>query len=278
MDEYKIINVYLFRPSFKNVKQRCEVLSCDACDRCGMYKQGKCVVKDYLFESLRCPHSALSKEEGYTNRARNYYSWFEKKEKQYGDDLIDKLEFVDEKLCIVGGDYVYLPYPYLHNYINKIEGIVNDHFIPLKEFDEDKIKEIFDFVPMTLFDHKPIESYQEECVPKFAQHLKEVMPNRLYSFLSKYPEYKDKIDKIICEYVGRTAYIRTMTEGSVLRDCHGDEWTIDNGYLVCKNNDMNLIPFIVYKESTEVKIKISENMTYKITSNDQVNENTVFVD
>lgn len=48
MDEYKTINVHLFRPAFKNVKQRCEVLSCNACDSCDMYKQGKCVVKEYL--------------------------------------------------------------------------------------------------------------------------------------------------------------------------------------------------------------------------------------
>lgn len=201
-----------------------------------------------------------------------------KKKKQYGDDVVNKLEFVDEKLCVVGGDYVYLPYPYLHNYINKIEGIVNKHFIPLSEFNEDKIKEIIDFIPRDLMYRAPISEYQEKCVQKFVQHLHEIMPEMLNKFLEKYPKYKEEIQNLLKDYIGRTAYIRTMTNGSILCDCHNDEWIIDNGYLVCKNNDMNLIPFIKYKEPTEVKIKISENMTYTITNNNQVDENTVFTD
>ena len=277
MNDYKIINVHLFRPAFKNVKQRCEILSCNACDSCEMYKQGKCVFKEYIFNRIICPHAIMHKEEGYTNRARSFYDWFQKKEKKYGN-LVDALKYDDNKMCVVGGDYVYLPINHLHVYTNKVEGIVNSHFIPLEDFDVDKIKEIVDFVPLTLIDRAQIKEYQNKEVPKFLQQLKEVMPALYDKFFAKYPEYIEKLEDKVNDYVGRTAYIKTMVEGSVLVDCHNDKWTIESGYLVCKNTDMNLIPFISYNDHTEVKIKITDKMTYKITDNSQVTSDTVFVD
>ena len=276
MDEYKTINVHLFRPAFKNVKQRCEVLSCNACDSCDMYKQGKCVVKEYLFNDIRCPHGKIYKEEGYTNRARSYYSWFDKKKKKYGD-LVDALKFDDNKICVVGGDYVYLPMSHLCTYVNKVEGVINNHFIRLEDFVADKIKEIVDFIPLTLMERASITDYNNKEISKFLQQLKEVMPELYEEFFSKYPKYKEKLQYKINNYIGRTAYINTMTEGSVLNDC-GDKWIIEGEWLVCKKIKSSSIPFTVYNDTTEVRVKITDKMTYKITDNSQVDENTLFVD
>lgn len=276
MNDYKIINVHLFEPAFKNVKQRCEILSCNSCDSCDMYKQGKCVFKEYFLSRTACPHGRMHKEEGYTNRARSYYSWFDKKEKKYGD-LVDDLKFDDNKICIVGGDYVYLPMNHLCTYVNKVEGVVNNHFIPLEDFIVDKIREIVDFVPLTLIEHAPITDYDRKEIPKFLQQLKEVMPELYEEFFSKYPKYKEKLQYKINNYVGRTAYINTMTEGSVLNDC-GDKWIIEGEWLMCKERRSSSIPFAGYADTTEVRVKITDKMTYKITDNSQVDENTLFVD
>lgn len=271
--EYKIINVNLFHPAFKNIKQRCEVLSCNACDKCGLYKSGKCVFEN-AFERRNCIHSRFTCEEGCTKRARTYYSWFEKKKKTYGDALVDAVQLGYNKLCVVGGDYVFLPYAFFDNYVNPLKWIEKGHFVPLENFTPDAIYEICQFAPRALIGGV-ITDYQKKHIPKFLQDLSEVMPDLYKEFLEKYPDYKETAEKHVNNYIGRQAKISTLKEESVILDCHNNEWKIENGKLVCEKWK-TWLPF--GNTPTRVEITITDDMVYKITDNDSVTDKTVFLD
>lgn len=229
--------------------------------------------------NVRCPHSKFRIEEGYTKRAKSYYSWFVKKKKEYGEELVDKLEIQDSKLSIVGGDYVYLPYAHLKNYVNQIEGIINEHFIKIEEFTAQKVYEIFNFNPRALLDNGIIGSYQNKEVPKFIQHLKEIMPNIYEDFVSQYPDCNEQIEEKVSDYRGRTAKISSLKEESIIYDCHSNGWLIRNNQLVCeKCNTTLMIPFGNSNTVTKIVIDITDDMTYKITDNSVVGKKTVFID
>lgn len=274
MDNYKIINVHLFRPACKGVKQRCEVISCNATDKCELYKNKKCIMKRGFWggANVYCPHGRFIITEGYTNRARSFYSWEAKRCREY-DGYIDVLTICDEKLAVVG-DYVYLPYPHLKNYVNKIDGIISDHFLPISEFGAEKINEIYNFKPLALLGGE-ITSFQEKYIPQFLQHLNEVLPNLYHEFLETYPEYKSDIEAKVKNYIGRTATVSTLKNGSVIYDHHSNGWVIDNNQLVCDKSS-TWLPF--GKTPTKVVIDITEDMVYKVSDNKMVCEATVFVD
>lgn len=272
--EYKIINVNLFHPAFKDVKQRCEVLSCNACDKCDLFKSGKCVFQDG-FVRTNCIHSKFSSEQGYTKKARSYSGWFEKKRKLYGDALIDAVKVGYSKLCIVGGDYVFLPYSFFDNYVNPLKWVEKGHFVPIEKFNADAIYEICHYIPITLFNREEITDFQKKEIPKFLQDLSEVMPELYKEFLQKYPNYKETAEKHVSNYIGRKAKISTLKEGSVVRDCHNNGWEVRDGKLVC-DNWKTWLPF--GKTPTKTEITITDDMIYEITDNFSVTDKTVFVD
>lgn len=280
MDEsYKVINIHFIRPGIKNEKQRCEILYCNACERCELYKKNQCLNSRGFFGGLNvhCPHSRCVVEKGYTPKAKSYASWFAGKAKQYGDDLVDKLATQNTKLAIVGGDYVYLPYKHLKNFVNQIEGIIAEHFLKLEDFTTEKICEIVTFIPRASFDYAEIKTYQEKEVPRFIWHLKERFPDMYERFLSEYPQYREIFEEKEADYVGRTAKVATLRQGSVIKDCHSNKWMVTGNQIVCDRCDTSLmIPF--GKDPVRIVMDITDDMTVKITNNSMVDENTIFVD
>lgn len=275
MSEYKIINVHLFNPAFKQVKQRCEVLSCNACEKCDLYKSGNCVFSNMAFGRINCIHSKFFSEEGYTKRARSFTSWFTKKKSQYGENLVDVVKTGYGKLCIVGGDYVFLPYPFFDNYNNPLKWIERGHFVPIDKFDVEAIHTICTYRPLTLFDYEEIKDYQKKHVPKFLQDLRDTMPDLYNDFLTAYPDYKETAENHVKNFIGRKAKISTLKEGSVVLDCHKNAWKIKSGKLVCENWG-TWLPF--GRTPTKTEITITDDMIYEIKDNSSVCGNTVFVD
>lgn len=271
---YKEINARIFCPDDK--KAYCEIITCDAADSCELYAKGCCVQDGFFLLKVICPHQRINYEYGYTKRAAKYNAWLESIRYQY-KDIHNALKLSYSKLAIVGGDYVFLPYPHLKTYRSSLsENLVNDKFIPIENFDIDFIERIYSFRPLAL-DGGEISSYQNKYMPLFFKHLKELMPEKLNEFIEKYPESEEALSHYIRNHIGRTAYIYTLKDGSVLRDAHKYEWKIVGDELVCKENRMSLIPW-VQKTPTTVKIKIQKDMVYEITNNDMVTGDTIFVD
>lgn len=250
-----------------------EITYCDKYKECSFYKQGKC------FSAGRwksdCKFGSKHREMGYTSRARKYYEF---KNKWDNDECRYKLEEPDN---IVGkiGDIFVLNTGYLYEdesgryYIDTHFGKSPLIYVSKEKFTNNLIKLICEAKPRTIFDNGEIKSYQEKIVPRFLYELKTEFKEIYDSFIKEYPEYENK--KI--NFVGRKAYINTLKNRSELLDCHGNKWKIENDEIVCYNWS-TWLPFGDKRKGTETRIKITDEMTYKITDNEQVTENTKFAD
>ena len=76
-------------------------------------------------------------------------------------------------------------------------------------------------------------------------------------------------------FVGRTAFINSLKNGTELKDCHNNIWKIEDNEIVCYKWK-TWLPF--GKTPTETRIKITDDMKCKIIDNSQVDENTKFED
>ena len=248
-----------------------EITYCDKYNECSFYKQGKCFSVGRWKQN--CKFGKKSREVGYTSRAKKYYEF---KRRWDNDEYRNKLE---EPNNIVGkiGDTFVLNTGYLYeNESGKY--YIDTHFsqapliyVSKEKFTNNLIKLICDAKPRTIFESAEIKSYQEKIVPRFLYELKTEFKETYDNFIKQYPEYENK--KI--NFVGREAYINTLKNGSELLDCHKNKWKIENNYLVCyEDRTITHLPFD--GGPTEIRIKITDKMTYRITNNEQVNENTKF--
>lgn len=79
-------------------------------------------------------------------------------------------------------------------------------------------------------------------------------------------------DGIVNNRVGKTAYIYSLVDGSILATDRGT--FVKKGEYLTGTYKSSFLPFGA--NVADLKIKITEKMTYKIDDNSQVNENTVF--
>lgn len=268
--EYKLINTRVFHPAAKDVRERCEFTYCCASEMCDLYKSGMCVHDRRYFGDVRCPYGKNRQTEGFTSRAKKFYSWMEDARKTYAETL-DKVIFSTDKMAKIH-EYVFLPYPFFSNYVNPIKWIEDGHFVKASDFTTERVIEIIKYRPQAMFGGE-IERFQRESVPRFLQHLRETFPE-LYAQLEQHELFKKVSDKVD-NYIGRTAYVKTMRHGSYAVDCHKNKWEIDGSEIVCRKWS-TWLPF--GKTPTEVRIAMTDDMTAKITDNNQVCEKTRFTD
>ena len=273
MSEYKLINVRLFDPALKSVKQRCEYTYCNNSDNCALYKQRKCVHEYRYLDYTQCPYGRYGKSEGYTRKAKSFKSWFDKKREQHGE-LVDYIEIYAKKLAVIG-DYVYLPYPYLKSYVNSMDGIINKYFIKREDFTVEKIMSLVNYKPEALMGGT-IREFQNKYVPRFLQHLKEALPDIYDKFIKAYPEEAERLIRISGNYIGRTAYINTLQADVWISCSRKNIYLYDGEYLVCEDYRESFMPFGT--DTAFLKIKVNDKMTVKISNNAQVGENTIFAD
>ena len=248
-----------------------EITYCDKYNQCSFYKQEKC------FSAGRwkpnCKFGKKRIEMGYTSKAKKYYEF---KDKWKSDKNYNKLE---EPENIIGqiGDIFVLNTGHLYEnekgeyYIDTCFSTAPLIYVPEEKFNINLIKFICDAKPKTIFENSEIKSYQEKTVPRFLYELKTEFKEIYDSFIKEYPEYKNK--KI--NFIGRKAYINTLKNGSELLDCHKNKWKIEKDEIVCYNWK-TWLPF--GGTGTETRIKMTSDMTYKITDNEQVTEKTKFAD
>jgi hypothetical protein len=271
MSEYKLINVYVFHPAFKDVKERCEYTYCSNTENCELYKQKKCVNDFKFLNCIKCPYSKFSQEEGYTQKAKSFHGWMRDRKEKY-KEVLNAIQFTSDKIAKID-EYIYLPYPHLNNYVNSINGIIGEHFIKVKDFTNKKILEIINFKPQALMGGE-IKSFQKEEVPKFIQHLKEELPEIYDTFIKEYSDEAKKFAEVINNYVGRKAYIKTLKVGTYIYD-DKNKFLFDGEYLICEDYKPIFAPFDT--SGGLFKFKVEDDMVVKITNNEQVCKNTKFI-
>jgi len=249
-----------------------DIVYCEKYKECSFYKKGKCFCAGRI--GPNCKFGNKKNVQGYTSRA-NKYNEFRRKYRE--DECYSKL---DEPNNAVGqiGDVFVLNIKYLYEDKEKEKYYIDTHFgqspliyIPKEKFNNDLIKLICDGKPRTIFDNVEIKSYQEKIIPRFLYELKTEYSDIYSRFIEEYQEYK----KIEPNFIGRYAYINTLKNGTELKDCHNNIWKIENDEIVCYKW-RTWLPF--GKTPTETRIKITDDMTYKIIDNLQVDENTLFED
>lgn len=279
------INVMLYGGFDKKTKNRAEIISCDKCENCSFYRKKTCLKVSQAF-SESCKFGERSVVTGYTQRAKARYD-FDNKYKN--DECYGKLNHPSdwrvgliENVAVFNLTYAICDTKRWNNMKHEWEetgkymmretgpfSVGTYSYIPLEELDAEIVNCILKYRPMTIFDHSEIKEYKNKIVPNILFELSKLMPEKYEELINKYPEFKD----IAPNFVGRKALIKTLPEGTVLKD--RGTFVKENGYLKCDCWKSAFLPF--NSSEAEIKIKITDTMKCEITSNSQVDENTEFV-
>lgn len=276
-------DLYGGKPLFGGKEQPLEAdeIYCDCANRCTLYAQGKCLCCR-AFLSRRCPNGRVVTTQGYTTRAKKYSAF---RQKYVNDVTYGKLNYPNSDCFAIVGDMYWFRLKHVTvKKADKTESancangyVVNqaanrDSYIPVNETTPALLHQIFTYRPVTFYDHKEITAYRTEVVPNIVYAIKKTAP-MLYTWLVEYcPEYAS--NAYTPNYIGMYAYTRTLSNGSILTDCHGNRGVLKDGKIYCDSFVKGHVPFD--GKSATVVVEVSDTATYKITDNAQVDENTKF--
>ena len=249
--------------SKKSDKAKLHLISCSNKDACDLYKKGTCHYRSYNVKR-KCPYGERKLLIGYTQRAKKYSSWVLKKQEEYKEELKSDIGRPAKKLARVG-EYIYLPYSFLHTYINSM---TDELFLPRKEFNENFLNNLLEYIPRSLSGTE-IKEFRREILPKIIKHIQEDFPE-LFKLISK----REKVKEILSQFtvIGRKALVSTLKVGARVKN----KWVWDGNYLVNSRFDVLVSP--VKYEKAECKIKPKEGEVIEITSKNQVTEETEFIE
>lgn len=289
MDKQEKINVQLYggKSLFggKETPLEADIIYCDRTSECTLFKNGKCLRCRMPF-SHNCEFGRTSTIRGYTSRAAKYYSF----RKLYENDpLYHKLDY-PKALAARMGDTIYLDLKYV--WVRKddpkkthsgyrVDGYVIDEvalstscvFMPIDDLTNAILHKIVSYRPKAFMGGE-IKDYQAKIVPDMLQDLRKTAPELYARFVTEYPEYD-----FAPNYVGKAAYINSMKPGTKIVDHKGHEWLYNGEYLE-SDGDVDLSfgsPWCLSGgDKGRMWIKVTDKMTFKITDNSQVDENTRF--
>jgi hypothetical protein len=253
---------------------RAEEIVCENCEKCDLYKNKCCLRVTDGFADNYCKYGNVNKTQGYTSRAKKYYSF---RHKYTIDDTYDKLSYPHKTLISKIGDYYLLKLPYCcingGKLANNIFGS-NMSFVKCEEFNIETIKKICEFKPQSMMGNV-ITDHQEKSVPELIFQIKNNY-NELYrELIEKYPDLD-----VSPNHIGKKALLSTINVGEVMyKGCDStfyETWYWDGEYLTYKNGYISKPNICRSFSIVEYKIKPNENTYIEITDNAQVNEKTIF--
>ena len=285
MMENNYINVDIYGAATRKAPARAEYLYCENYEQCSLYKEKKCFGKTTIF-GKRCPFADISSVNlGCTPRSAKY---IEGKNKVYADPKHSILSYPTNDIYVYTcGNNVFLNIPHVTIKKDSEQNLIVDRdpislfgISSIVQTTEDKITnkvlyEICSAIPRTFFENRPIKNYQAEYIPNFLIQLKKNLPNIYNRFVKEYPEYNKSFKDI--NFVGRKAYLSTCCPDPKITytDSNGNEFHFMNeNEIYCSSYKTAFLPFNS-KEST-LKMKVTDDMTVKITDNNQVLETTRF--
>ena len=244
---------------------------CDNYENCSLYKQGKCLRVVSGYNSTDCKYGKSETIEGYTPRAAKC-SDFNKRVRS--DAVYNKLEYPRNAYAAKIGDYLFLNTTCLkldeENGTTKIDTSYSllSKYIFIKADDIELLARILKVKPIIAFGYGVDKHYQDTIVPAILTDLRRDLPDIFKALTEKYPEFDVKPD-----YVGRTAYVSTLADGSVVKDNHSTYvYDKTNGTLTGTTREYVFGNYI----DVSVTAKVDSSMTCEITDNSQVTEETVF--
>lgn len=285
--EYKTIHATIFDPharglykSKANDRAELRTVNCSNADSCPLLKTGKCILAETAFR--RCIYGKRGGLNGPTKRANGCKTWVSEQKEKYADVLC-KLKAAPSKMAVIG-EYVYLPHSFMAMN-QKVAFVQHDKFmqsgIPfvcLNNFTVETVRAIIEFKPRAM-DGGEIRDYQKEQVPRFAMHLKEVMPDLYAEAVAQIP----RLAKIVASstMVGRKALIHSLKPGTVVTKYHDnpkiptEHWTWDGEWLT--STDTVSVFWITKFTESAVKIKPAPGEAVAITDDSQVDSDTQYL-
>ncbi len=270
----KLVSTSVFNPCnalFKqprNARAKCTRIWCKL-EVCALRDAGSCSLNG-VFGGC-CLYGRLSCEVGPTPRARKFSAWIRERQKERED--IPSLGYPVCKLAFIG-EWVYLPYAHMD--MNKSLEFTGK-MLRKEDWTIGTVLQLIDFRPQPLFGYGEIASYQQEGVPLFLMHLREVALEMWARVIASRPELDTQPD-----YVGRKALVNTLAHPIEWTTKHAEypvRWRWDGKQLTSSSPD-------VYSK-TWGKVKLAEltlagvpadDAAVEVQSNDWVTERTVFVD
>lgn len=278
----------------KSAVERAEVIYCDNCDRCSLYKQGKCLRIRKFLSYNECEYGRTESIQGYSPRAAKYYDFHNKYEQ---DEFFGKLKETSGPMIAEIGDYYFVDNNYTtikdyttEQYENnrlqfyggrwfKKKGIEEYYYLSqsmfnpsggfirkedLEDLSEDGILYyLFHHTPTTIFDGNKIKSYQEKTLPDLCMNFRKLAPELATKFFAMYPNFDYKPN-----YIGKKAFIRSVKDGVVIKHRHGN-FVKQGNKLIC---DQYKDPFAPFDAKTVyMEITLTGKEVFEITSDDQVN-------
>ena len=275
------INLYGGKSIFGGKESPLEAseIYCDKASECSFYKESKCLRCRAMF-SPTCKFGKTYTVKGYTSRASKYYAF---KSKYTEDECYNKLHYPSELAAKID-DYIYLNLEYtkirkrtekddawrkdINGYLISESGFLGgDAFIPIKDISNELLHAAFTYSPRAMMGGV-IQDYKLKVVPDVLMSLKKCAPQIYNNFISEYSQYD-----LPPNYIGKYAYINTMVDGSILTDCHGNEFTLINKKLIGENIRSGFIPF---NGVMDCSVSVKDTQTYKINDNSQCDDNTKF--
>lgn len=257
-----------------------DIIYCDCSENCSFYRDNKCL-NCRSFLGATCKKGKVETIKGYTSRAKKYSEF---RARYKNDNEYGRLNYPSDLAALID-DELWLNLQFVHVrkakkddskwQINEFGYIITDGamlsnilLLPLSDLNIELLNRIFSFIPYAIMGGE-IKKYQNTTVPNIINQLKIIVPDIYYKLIQKYPKYNIKPN-----YIGKYAYVRTMTNGSILTDAHGNKAVLKDGKLYCESFTKGFVPF--RGKNANCIIDIDEKQTYKITDNSQCDENTKF--
>lgn len=278
----KEIDAWVWNPANSLFKQKKSekavghIIYCECPEKCELYAKRKCVA----FNN-RCPYGSRGQVTGYSRMASKFSSWIRDFEEAHKEVYRSKLEQPKKLEYFV--DLVYIPISHLN--LNKSIDFVDGGgigffkgrpIIKREHFNAVFISEkIVNFIPRSFFENAIISDYQDKEVPKFLLWLKQ-LDYQLYEKVKEMNPNHPVFSAM--SNIGRKAILKTLNPNvGTFKDIHGGIWTWDGEYIY-SNNTHASFTLIETRQIQECRLKPKEDVVVKICDEEQVNDNTEFVD
>lgn len=271
-----LINVGLYGSGDRGHPVFAEWLYCDHADECSAYANGKCMGVTHGFYP-RCPFARIMHEKGGGNRSKACEIL---RTKVKANERYHKLSYPTHTNLLLTGDNAVLRLTFVdvikEDKTTRLESpLFRSSIIALNkiELTPDLLHRICSFSPK-YFGGGTITEYKSNIVPNFLKELSNLFPDEYAELTCAHPEYAN----LTPDYTGRWAKIKTLNRSTTIQDPTGNIFHFDGEYIVCPQYKSAFTPFLRTNTPVEIRIRLTEDSVCKIISNEQVTEDTVFID
>lgn len=282
MKEMREIYAWVWNPENALFKQKKSekaygyVYSCECPEKCELYAKGNCVQLENC-----CTHGSKSTIVGYSRKASKFSSWIYEFKDKHKDACNAGSRLKQPEKMEYFMDLVYIPISYLglNENVDFVDGkgyFANSYpIVKRSDFNEEFIsKQIIRFRPKALMGGV-IWDYQEKEVPKFLRWLKRLDPALFDKVKALNPDHS-AFTKL--SDVGKKAVLQTLNPNiGTFISIKGEPWTWDGEYLY-SSNAYFYSSILETKEIQECRLKPTDGAIVKVTDDNQVNDNTIFID